>query len=128
TKNVTGIPATFVPAPLRHIAGHVVGAPRPETLILADRRQTGLSKITLLDDVFGDGARRRKIPLRDYRQTLAGEFRISGGLIPTDAAHGIVCLSGRIVARLPGGWPWPAACVPKQIHSLFPAKLLTIAN
>lgn len=124
---VSGAAAGFVPAPLRNVARHIVCAERAHALGLA-HWPWGSRIIAQQRDVFGYLAGGGKVPLRNRRQALAGEFRVGRRLVPTHAAHRVIVLSHRKMARHPGGWPRTAGRVAEQLRGLLPAQFFAVAN
>src|SRR5204863_3707193 len=96
-QDVTLVRGQLVPTPFLHVAGHVIRAKGADALVGAGGRWTFLVEITGRDDLvrcrMANSA--RQDPVRNRRQALTGEFRIGGGLVPTDAADRVIVLPAR---------------------------------
>src|SRR5262249_13348787 len=105
--------AATVEAPLLDVAGHVVGAERPQPLVLPDPRRPGAPEIATRDDLARQQEAARRHPVIDRRQTLARELGVGGGLVPADACDRVLVLAVRVAPQLPGRRPRTARGVAK---------------
>ena len=115
--------AVLVPTPFPNVSDHVIGAIGGNAAVASYPGRTFAAEIAelclYLDQQVGTGG---PVPMVDRRQTLAGEFRVGCGLVPTDPAYGKVGLALRIAPELPSGGSGAASGVVKLGHRLFPGK------
>ena len=114
------------PEPFADVTGHVVGAVRADTLVLAHVRGRLAGEITVSNDGRRNGVEafvereRRTVPVIGRRQFLAPELRVGHRLEPADARDRIVPGTVGIDAGLPGRRAGPAGRVDESRHGLLP--------
>src|SRR4029077_8900941 len=112
-------------APFLDIAGHIKGAEGADAGISAYLGRAFPGKVTELQDIGEDAHVGGAKPVIDRGETLADEFGVGGGFVPTNAAHGEVVLTRGKSAEFPRGRSRTISFVAEQAHGV--AKLQSVA-